>query len=131
MGESAKLKSHLRRRHATYVHDSRRPAGDECCPPPPGRAPGGSVRRKSTPPLPAISQVHRNNTHRLIPSRFSSPEELLKGLSGTAAELKDLVDLTSATDEMSLTHNGLLPAIGQNELASGVPYARIINAAFV
>lgn len=89
------------------------------------------MRRKTTPPLPPISQVHRKNTHRLIPSKFSSPDEPLKDLSETAAELKDLVDLTSATDEMSLTHSGLLPAIGQHELASEAPYARIINAAFV
>jgi len=89
------------------------------------------VRRKFIPLLSPVSQVDRNNTHRLIPSKFSNPEEPLKDLSETAAELKDLVDLTSATDEMSLTQSGLLPAIGQHELASGVPYARIINAAFV
>jgi RES domain-containing protein len=89
------------------------------------------VRRRTARSLPSISQVHRNDTHRLIPAKFSSPEEPLRDLTETAAELKDLVTLTSATDEMNLTHRGLLPAIGPHELASGAPCARIINAAFV
>jgi RES domain-containing protein len=89
------------------------------------------LNRRSTAPLPPVFRLHRNNTHRLIPAKFGGPQEPLKEIAATPNELKDLLDLASATDEIRLTERGLLPAVSQHELASGVPHARIINAAFV
>jgi RES domain len=82
-------------------------------------------------PLPPVSRLRRNNTHRLIPAKFGDPQEPLAEIAETPNQLKDLLDLASATDEMRLTESGLLPALSQDELAAGVPHARIINAAFV
>jgi hypothetical protein len=82
-------------------------------------------------PLPPVARLSRNNTHRLIPAGFGGPQEPLREIAETPNQLKDLLDLASVTDEMRLTESGLLPALSQDELAAGVPHARIINAAFV
>lgn len=89
------------------------------------------MRRKAGTALPATTQIHRRDTHRLIPAKYNGAEDPLQDLAETGTELRDLGDLTRATDEFSLTESGLLPAISPHELASGVPHARIINAAFI
>jgi hypothetical protein len=85
------------------------------------------VKHKGVVALPPASLIHRRDTHRLIPSVYSRrdpPEEL----ADTAADLRDLGTLSNATDERLLAEAGLLPAISPYELASGVPYAQVINA---
>jgi RES domain-containing protein len=89
------------------------------------------MRRKPAAALPPTSSIHRRNTHRLIPSKYSAPETALQEIADTATQLTDLIDLSNATDEAVLTQNGLLPAISPHELVSGGPHARIINAAFI
>lgn len=89
------------------------------------------MTRERIPALPPTSQIHRRDTHRLIPAKYSAPEDALQEIADTATQLTDLIDLSNATDEAMLTHTGLLPAISPDELASGGPHARIVNAAFI
>lgn len=82
--------------------------------------------------LPRASLVRRNNTHRLIPSRYS--DDGSSGLARIADDdghLADIVDLDSATNDRVLADNELLPGIGVPELVFSVPCSRIINAAFI
>lgn len=44
--------------------------------------------------------------------------------------LKDIFDLDNATNDRLRAENDLLPGIGIHELVVGVPYYRIVNAAF-
>lgn len=89
------------------------------------------MKRKATTALPPTSQIRRRDTHRLIPARYSAAQGPLEDIAKTTTQLRDLIDLSAATDEVTLTESGLLPAISPHELASGVPHARIINAAFI
>ena len=88
------------------------------------------MNRKRAATLPPTSLVRRRNTHRLIPAKYSV-QDALENIAETATELQDLVTLSNATDERLLGEGGLLPAVSPHELASGVPHARIINAAFI
>lgn len=83
-----------------------------------------------TGPLPTVSVVRRMDTHRLIPSAFSRPESVLSDLAEDEPHLRDLFDLDIATNDRVLAENGLRPGIGVEELVFGVPYFRIVNAAF-
>jgi RES domain-containing protein len=87
------------------------------------------VKRKGVVALPPASLIHRRDTHRLIPSVYSRRDPL-EELADTAARLQDLDTLSNATDERLLAEAGLLPAISPYELASGIPHAQVINAAF-
>jgi RES domain-containing protein len=87
------------------------------------------VKRKGVAALPPASLVHRRDTHRLIPSKYSGRDPL-EELAHTAAQLEDLAALSTVTDAGPLTASGLLPAISPYELVSGVPHAQVINAAF-
>ena len=87
------------------------------------------MKRKAVVALPPTSLIHRRDTHRLIPSVYSRRDPL-EELADTAAHLRDLGTLSNATDERLLAEAGLLPAISPYELASGVPHAQVINAAF-
>jgi RES domain-containing protein len=87
------------------------------------------VKRKGVVALPPTSLIHRRDTHRLIPSSYSRRNPL-EEIADTVAHLRDLGTLSSATDERLLAEAGLQPAISPYELASGVPQAQVINAAF-
>jgi RES domain-containing protein len=81
--------------------------------------------------LPRTNLVRRNDTHRLIPSRYSDGgASVLTRIAGGADHLRDIFDLDNATNERLLAENELLPGIGIRELVFAVPYYRIINAAF-
>jgi hypothetical protein len=81
--------------------------------------------------LPPVRLVRQNDTHRLIPSRYSEGgESVLAEIAEDDAHLRDLFDLESATNERLLAENNLVPGIGIHELLFGVPYFRIVNAAF-
>ena len=81
--------------------------------------------------LPRTSLVRQNDTHRLIPSKFSDGgASVLLRVADDTAHLQDIFDLDSATDETVLAESGLLPGIGIHELVFAVPCCRIINAAF-
>ena len=81
--------------------------------------------------LPSVTLVRRNDTHRLIPTRYSKTEEsVLAEIADDDAHLRDLFDLDHATNERLQAENNLLPGIGIHELVFGVPHFRIVNAAF-
>ncbi len=80
---------------------------------------------------PPTSLVRRNDTHRLISSKFSDDGKgALARIADDETDLDRLLDLDSATDDRRLAENGRLPGIGIHELVFGVPYFRIVNAAF-
>ncbi|MFT4112520.1 RES family NAD+ phosphorylase [Silvibacterium sp.] len=82
------------------------------------------------PLLPPVDTVRLRNTHRLIPSKFSESGSVLSRLSDDDADIADLLELDSATNDRLLGEEGLLPGISVLELVYGVDYAHIVNAAF-
>lgn len=81
--------------------------------------------------LPPVTLVRQFDTHRLIPSKYSfGGESVLSRIADSDADFDAIVDLESATNDRLLAENDLLPGIGRDELVFGVPYARIVNAAF-
>jgi len=81
--------------------------------------------------LPAVRLIRQYDTHRLIPSKYSEgSESVLVEIAEDDAHLKDIFDLDNATNDRLRAENDLLPGIGIHELVFGVPYYRIVNAAF-
>lgn len=81
--------------------------------------------------LPRTALVRRNNTHRLIPSKYSeSGSSVLVRIADDDDHLSDIFDLDNATNDRLLAENGQLVGIGVHELIFGVPFHRIVNAAF-
>lgn len=81
--------------------------------------------------LPAVTLVRQFDTHRLIPSKYSAGgDSVLARIAGDDGHLKDIFDLDNATNDRLKAENNLLPGIGVDELVFGVPYYRIVNAAF-
>lgn len=81
--------------------------------------------------VPPVSLLRRFDTCRLIPSRFADKEDsVLAAIADDDDHLRDLFDLDNATNERLMGEHGLLPGIGVDELVFGVPYFRIVNAAF-
>jgi hypothetical protein len=81
--------------------------------------------------LPPTRLIRRNDTHRLIPSKCTAAgASVLTRIADDEAHLRDIFDLDDATNERLLAENELLPGIGIHELVFGVPYYRIVNAAF-
>ena len=81
--------------------------------------------------LPPVSLVRRYDTHRLILSKYSvGGTSVLARIADDDEHLAVIFDLDHATNERLLGENDKLPAIGVHELIFGVPYYRIVNAAF-
>jgi hypothetical protein len=81
--------------------------------------------------IPPTILVRQNDTHRLIPSKYSEGgDSVLARIADDDAHLKDIFDLDNATNDRLLAENNLLPGIGIHELVFGVPHFRIVNAAF-
>ncbi len=55
---------------------------------------------------------------------------MLARIADSDAHLQDIFDLDHATNDRLLAENDLLPGIDTHELVFGVPYYRIVNAAF-
>jgi RES domain-containing protein len=80
---------------------------------------------------PPTALVRRNDTHRLIPSRYSDgSDSVLVRIADDDAHLDALFDLDNASNDRLLAENNRLPGIGIHELVFGVPYFRVVNAAF-
>ncbi len=78
-----------------------------------------------------LSNLRQFDTCRLIPSRFADIEDsVLAPLAEDDDMLRDLFDLDNATNERLRGEFGGLPGIGPDELVFGVPFFRIVNAAF-
>lgn len=81
--------------------------------------------------IPQVSDVRRDNTHRLIPSRYSDRNEsVLARLTHDTEDLNALFELEGATNDRLLGEAGLLPGITVRELVFGLSYSHIVNAAF-
>ncbi len=80
--------------------------------------------------LPPRSPLRREDTHRLIPSRFRDPESVLARIADDTQHLAAIFDLDHATNDRLLAEHDLLPGIGVHELLFGVPNYRVVNAAF-
>lgn len=81
--------------------------------------------------LPPVSLVRRNDTHRLIPSKYTGDgSSVLARIADNDTHLADIFDLDNATNDRLLAENELAPGIGVHELVFGLPYFRIVNAAF-
>jgi RES domain-containing protein len=80
---------------------------------------------------PRIAQLHQDDTHRLIPARYSDDNaSVLARLTSDPQHLQDLFQLEGATNERLLGEANLLPGITVHELVFGIPNGHIVNAAF-
>ena len=80
---------------------------------------------------PRVTQLHQDNTHRLIPARYSDDNaSVLARITSDRQQLQDLFQLESATNERLLGESNLLPGITVHELVFGIPNWHIVNAAF-
>lgn len=81
--------------------------------------------------LPGTNLVRQYDTHRLIPSKYSQGgESVLVRVASGDDDLAAIFDLDHATNDRLLAENDLLPGIDTHELVFGLPYYRIVNAAF-
>jgi RES domain-containing protein len=81
--------------------------------------------------LPKVSAVRADNTHRLIPYRYSDRgRPVLDRIAEDDEELNDLLELEGATNDRLLGESGKLPGISLLELVSGFRFAHIVNATF-
>lgn len=80
--------------------------------------------------IPAIHECSFPDTHRLIPSKYSTEGIVLSELTDNEQELQNLIALDGATNARLLGEAGLLPDIGVHELLYGVAYSEIVNASF-
>jgi hypothetical protein len=81
--------------------------------------------------LPHVCDVIRDDTHRLIPSRYTDRDEsVLTRLTDDAEDLNALFELEGASNDRLLGEAGLLPGITVRELVFGLSYSHIVNAAF-
>jgi RES domain-containing protein len=80
---------------------------------------------------PPLTDLRQLDTVRLIPSRYSSPDEsVLTRIAPDDPTLALVFDLDNLTNDRLQAEANLLPGIGIDELVFGVPHYRIINAAF-
>ena len=84
------------------------------------------------PPAVRVPTTHIDleDTHRLIPAKYSMAGTVLSRLSTDERLLEELLELDGATNDRLRGEEGLLPGIGVHELVYGVDYAHIVNAAF-
>ena len=80
--------------------------------------------------LPPIAVIRQYDTHRLIPSKYSEGASVLVRVASSDEDLAIIFDLDHATNDRLLAENDLLPGIDTHELVFGIPYYRIVNAAF-
>ncbi len=85
--------------------------------------------------LPLLSAISFQKTSRLLLSAFSpaDPAETpLSRLADDTEALKEITDTERKTDDLVIAENILLPpGLQRHELVSHIPYASVINAAFV
>src|ERR1700719_2839707 len=85
--------------------------------------------------FPPVSDLRRNNTHRLIPSAYAQQdapqdESVLVRVTSDPHDPAALFDLEGPTNDRLLGEAGLLPGITVHELVFGLSYSHIVNAAF-
>ncbi|MBV9435734.1 MAG: RES family NAD+ phosphorylase [Acidobacteria bacterium] len=78
---------------------------------------------------PQLTPIREEDTRRLIPTR-DSEKRVLARIADDEEQLKEILELESATNDRLLGEANLLPGISVHELLFGVTYAHIVNAAF-
>jgi hypothetical protein len=78
---------------------------------------------------PKLTAIRQDDTHRLIPSRYSDTT-VLERLTDEIDELEELIELEGATNDRLIGEANLLPGISVHELLFGLSYAHVVNAAF-
>lgn len=82
--------------------------------------------------LPPATLIRQNDTHRLIPSKYTlSDESVLARIADNDAHLQSLVELDDATNDRFWAEQSLLPGITSRELVFEVPCYWVTNAAFI
>ena len=81
--------------------------------------------------LPRLAALRQRDTHWLIPSKYGKGGDSVLARVADEEDLAAVTDLDHATNDRLLAENGLVPGIDLHELVFGVPYYRIVNAAFV
>ncbi len=77
--------------------------------------------------LPHVADVLRDDTHRLIPSRYTDQDgSVLTRLTDDAEDLNSLFELEGATNDRLVGEAGLLPGITVRELVLGF-HTRILS----
>lgn len=76
-----------------------------------------------------LQSFQQADVHRLIAEKYSKGS-VLENLPLAADVLADLSEIDAATNERKAAEHGERAAMGPSELLFGVPYARIVNAAF-
>jgi RES domain-containing protein len=80
---------------------------------------------------PRVTQLQQDDTHRLIPARYSDDgASVLARLTSDPQHLHDLFLLEGATNERLLAEANQLPGVTVHELVFGIPNSQIVNAAF-
>ncbi len=80
---------------------------------------------------PRVTQLHQDDTHRLIPDRYSvNAESVMARLTSDEQTLHDFFQLEGATNERLLGESNLLPGMTVHELVFGIPNWHAVNAAF-
>lgn len=86
-------------------------------------------RADASPPL---SLVAWEDTVRLIPAQYDALDrDVLDRVAPAHGRLNNVRDLVDLTDDGAIADLNLAPGISPHELVVGVPYANVINAAFV
>ncbi len=81
--------------------------------------------------LPPVSSIRRNDTHRLIPSKYNPDlASVLARIADNDDHLAGIFELESITNDRLWGEDGLLPEISRDELVFGIPNAHVINATF-
>lgn len=81
--------------------------------------------------LPAVTQLRRFDTHRLLPAKYSvNYESVLTRIADNDEHLQRIFDLDNATNARLEAEENRRLGITQRELVFHVPNYRIINAAF-
>ena len=81
--------------------------------------------------VPRTTLVQQDDTHRLIPARYSETDaSVLARIAEDKKAVQDLFELESATNDRLLGEANRLPGITVHELVFGVPNFHIVNAAF-
>jgi len=82
--------------------------------------------------FPKLVRIEQDETHRLIPYRYSEHGRPILDLlaQGDDDLLNDITELEGATNDRLLGESGKLPGISAIEIVSGFRMAHIVNAAF-
>ncbi len=92
------------------------------------RAPAAPKLLPSTQYIPPTVDLDRLQTSRLLPARYS--DSVLTRIADTSEDLQLIFALDGVTNERLLAESNNRFWMPARELISGLPYARIINAAF-